>query len=114
MPAAACLQLFRLVFPEAVRQRHRQLLVGAFACCHDHSASCDLRLHLMQSPQRGRRREGGSPDSPALHWSIIRYCFLDLHLPMRLYDVPAIKVNITRGLQQPAKRHSRSTHADNC
>ena len=45
----------------------------------------------MQSPSRGASHSS-RPDSPSLHWSILRYVFLDLALPMRLFDIPAIKV----------------------
>ena len=93
--AYSCLpvQLFGIVFPDTVRQRHRQLQVRF---CNSVSATPleGSALHScshMQSPTRGESHSS-KPDSASLHWSILRYVFLDLALPMRLFDIPAIKV----------------------
>eukprot|EP00891_Asterochloris_glomerata_P000910 jgi/Astpho2/910/fgenesh1_pg.00016_%23_107_t len=48
-----------------------------------------LRLSL-QSPTPGASHSN-RPDSASLHWSILRYVFLDLALPLRLLDIPALK-----------------------
>ena len=59
---------------------------------------CLCYLCLKRSPLHSRShvQSGAShsnrPDSASLHWSILRYVFLDLALPLRLLDVPAIKV----------------------
>ena len=54
------------------------------------SSAFHSRSHV-QSPTCGASHSS-RPDSASLHWSILRYVFLDLALPMRLFDIPAIKV----------------------